>query len=102
MGKDWQDQQHREAQASSGITAVVPKENFTAPISGLEKVTFSRGTTRDAERFKDTLNKLAQHIERWHVYGSANAAKAMKDTAEPVFTQPVLLPSNYYKFWTDQ
>ena len=57
-----------------------------APTSGLEKVNFSRGTTRYAERFKDTLDKLAHHVGTWHVYGSTNAAKAMKDMAEPVFT----------------
>ena len=39
-----------------------PKEKFTAPTSGLEKVTFSWGTMRDAARFKDTLDKMEQHV----------------------------------------
>ena len=77
-------------------------EKFTAPTSGLEKVTFSWGTTRDAARFKDTLDKLAHHVGTWHVYGAANAAKAMKDMAEPVFTQTVRPPSKYYEFRTEQ
>ena len=81
MGKSWLDRQCRGAQASGGRTAVVPKENFTAPMSGLEKVTFSQGTTRYTARFKDTLDKLAQHVGTWHMYGEANAAKAMKDMA---------------------
>ena len=81
---------------------MVPKEKFTAPTSGLEKVTFSGGTTRDAARFRDTLNNLAQHVRTWHVYGAVNTTKAMKDTAEPVFTQPVLPQRKYYKFRTDQ
>ena len=85
MGKAWRYQQLHGAQASSGRTAVVPNENFMAPTSGLEKVTFSQGTTRDAARFKDNLGKLAQHVGTWHVYGAANDAKAMKDMAEPVF-----------------
>ena len=101
MGKAWRDRQRRGAQASSGRTAVVPKENFTAPTSGLEKVTFYRGTTRDAARFKDTLDNLAQHVRTWHMYGDANAAKTMKDMAEPVFTQPVRPPRKYYEFQID-
>ena len=102
MGKAWQDQQRRGSQASRGRTTVVPKDKFKAPTSGLEKVTFSRGTTRDAERFKDTLDKLAQNVEMWHMYWAANDAKAMKDIAEPVFTQPVRPQRKYYKFQTDQ
>ena len=73
-----------------------------APTSGLEKVTFSRGTTGDAARFKDTLDKMAQHVGMWHVYGDENAAKEMEDMAENFFTQPVRLPRKYYKFRTDQ
>ena len=37
-----------------------------------------------------------------HVYGAANAAKLMKDMAEPVFLQPVRPPRKYYKFLTEQ
>ena len=102
MEKCWQDQQRRGAQASSCITAVVPREKFTDPTSGLEKVTLSWGTTRNASRFKDTLDKLAQHVGMLHVYRDANTVKEMKDMAEPVFTQPVRPPRNYYKFWKDQ
>ena len=86
MGKTWRYRQHRGVQASSGRTAVVTKEKFLAPKSGLEKVTFSWGTTRDAARFQDTLDKLAHNDGTWHVYGSTNSAKAMKYMAEPVFT----------------
>ena len=81
---------------------MVLKEKFTAPKSGLEKVTFSRGTLRDAERFKDTFGNLAQNVVTWHVYGAANAAEAMKDMAEPIFTQPIRSPRKYYEFRTDQ
>ena len=102
MGKSWRDRQRRGVQASSGKTAVVSKENFTAPTSGLEKLTFSRGTMRDAEIFKDTLDKFAQHVGTWHMYGAANSVKAMKDMAEPVFTQPVHTPRKYYEFRTNQ
>ena len=96
MGKAWQDQQRCGAQALSGRITVIPKENFTAPKSGLEKLTFSQGTTRDAARFKDTLDKMAQHIITWYGYGAANTAKAMIDMAEPVFLQPVCPPNNIY------
>ena len=96
MGKAWRYRQRREAQASIGRTAVAPNEKFTAPTSGPEKVTFSRGTTRDEARLKDTHKKLVHHVGTWHVYGSVNAAKAMKDMAESVFTQPVRPPRNYY------
>ena len=102
MGKAWRYQQRRGSHASSGRTAVVPTEKFTAPTSGLEKSTFSWGTTRDAARFNDTLENLAHHVGTWHVYGAVNAAKEMKDMAEPVFTQPVRPPSKYYEFRTEQ
>ena len=36
------------------------------------------------------------------MYGEVNAAKAMKDTAETVFMQPICSPRKYYKFWTEQ
>ena len=81
---------------------MVLKEKFTAPTSGLEKVTFSWGTTRDSAMFKDTLDKLTQHVGTWHVYGEANAAKAMKDMAEPDFVRPICTPRKYYKFQTEQ
>ena len=102
MGKAWQYRQRRGVQASSDRTAVVPKEKFTAPTSGLEKVTLSQGTTRDAARLKYTLKNLAQNVGTWHVYGAANVAKAMKDMAEPVFMQPVRPPRKYYEFRIDQ
>ena len=78
-----------------------PKEKFTDPTSGIEKVTFSRGKTIDAARFKDNLENLAQHVGTWHVYGAANDAEAMEDMAEPVFTQTVRPPRKYYEFRTD-
>ena len=81
MGKTWRDRQRRGALASSGRTEVLTKENFTAPTSELEKVTFSQGTTRDSARFKDNLEKLVQHVGMWRVYGVANAVKAMRDMA---------------------
>ena len=81
---------------------MVPKEKFTATTSGLENVSFSWETTRDAARFKDTLDNMAQNVGTWHVYGAENAAKAIKDMAEPVFTKPVSPPRKYYKFRTDQ
>ena len=33
---------------------------------------------------------------------AVNATKAMKDMAEPVFTQTIRPPRKYYEFWTDQ
>ena len=92
-----------EAPWSAGIKrqiAVVPKEKFTAPTSGLEKSTFSQGTTRDAARFKNTLDKLAHNVGMWHVYGSENAVKAMKDMAEPVFMQSVRPPRKSSRTWS--
>ena len=81
---------------------MVPKEKFTAPTSGLENLTLSGGKTRDTARFKDTLDKLAQHIGTWHVYGAENAAKAMKYMSKTVFVRPVRPPRKYYKFQTEQ
>ena len=85
----------------SGVTAVVPGAKFTAPTSGLEDVISTRGTTRDAVRLRDTLDKLAHNVGTWHVYGAANVAKAMKDMAEPVFMRPVRPPRRYYKVRTE-
>ena len=102
MEKAWQNRLRRGVQALSVRTTVVPKEKFTAPTPGLENVTFSRGTKRDSERFKNTPKNLAQHIRTWHVYGATNAAKAMQDMAEPVFTHPICSPRKYYEFRIDQ
>ena len=36
------------------------------------------------------------------MYCAANAAKAMRDIEEPVFTQPIRPPRKYYEFRKDQ
>ena len=48
------------------------------------------------------MDKLAQHVRTWHMYGAENDVKAMKDMAEPVFMRPVPPPRKYYEFRIEQ
>ena len=62
--------------------------NYTASISGLNNVLFTRGTTRDAAKCTDTLNKLARHngIQAWSQ--STVAAKVMIELVAPSWNEP--------------
>ena len=62
--------------------------DYTAPTPGLKNLLFTRGTTRDAARFIETLNTLAMHVgvEAWSQ--STVTAKAMIELVAPSWTQP--------------
>ena len=48
---------------TGGASAEASAANdYMALTSGLKNVLFTRGTTRDAAKFTDTLNKLARHV----------------------------------------
>ena len=46
----------------SSTTTAVGKGKYKAPTSGLEEVIFTWGTVRDAAKYDEVRNKLAQHI----------------------------------------
>ena len=53
----------RKQRVTGGASAEVYAANkYTAPTSGLKNLLFTWGTTRDAAKFTDTLNKLARHV----------------------------------------
>ena len=57
---------------------------------------FTRGTTRDAAKFTDTLNKLARHvgIQAWSQ--STVTAKAMIELVSPAWSEPAKPVRMYY------
>ena len=69
---------------------------FTAPISGLKNVTFTQGTTRDAARFMETLNKLARYVGTQAWSQATVTAKAMIELVEPESVDPTKPTRKYY------
>ena len=57
---------------------------------------FTRGTTRDAARFNDTLNTLARHVGVQAWSQSTVTAKAMIELVAPSWTEPVKPIRMYY------
>ena len=57
---------------------------------------FTRGTTRDAAKFIDTLNTLARHVGVQAWSQSTVTAKAMIDLVAPSYTQPLKPVRLYY------
>ena len=70
--------------------------NYTAPTPGLKTVLFTRGTTRDAARFIDTLNTLARYVGVQVWSQSTVTAKAMIELVAPSWTQPSKPVRMYY------
>ena len=64
------------------------ENSYTAPTPGLKNVLFTRGTTRDAARFIDTLNTLARYVGVQVWSQSTVTVKAMIKLVAPSFTQP--------------
>ena len=86
----------RSRRTSSGVTAAVPGDNFTAPTSGLDDVIFTQGTTIDAARYADTVSKLAQHLGTQTWSQSTVTTKATIEMVQPVFVMPVRPARMYY------
>ena len=87
MGKS--PKRHCKQRVTGGSLAEASAANeYTASTSGLQNVLFTRGTTRDAVRFTDTLNKLARHvgIQAWSQ--STVTAKAIIEMVAPSWTEP--------------
>ena len=57
---------------------------------------FTRGTTRDAAKFIDTLNTLARHVGVQAWSQSTVTAKAMIELVAPTYTQPLKPVRMYY------
>ena len=74
----------RKQRVTGGASAEASAANeYTAPTSGLSNVLFTRGTTRDAARFTDTLNKLARYVGVQAWSQSTVTAKAMIELVAP-------------------
>ena len=69
---------------------------FTAPTSGLNNATFTRGTTRDAAKYMDTLNKLAGYGGTQPWSQSTVSAYAMINLVELVSAEPTTPFRKYY------
>ena len=87
----------RNKRRTGGASKETSADNdYTAPIPGHKNILFTRGTTRDAARFIDTLNTLARHVgvQAWSQY--TVTAKAMIELVAPSFTQPLKPVRMYY------
>ena len=73
--------------------------SYTAPTPGLKNVLFTRGTTRDAATFINTLDTLARHVGVQAWSQSTAAAKAMIELVAPTYTQPLTPERFYYVTW---
>ena len=61
MGKKARRTRQRSTAGSGGSGAATPKK-FTAPTPGLEDVSFTLGTVKDAAKFEDTASQLARYV----------------------------------------
>ena len=59
-------------------------------------MTFNRGTTRDAAKVTNTLNKLARHVGTHAWSQSTVAGKVMIELVEPVSEAPTQPVRKYY------
>ena len=87
----------RYKRKTGGASEETSAENsYTAPTPGLKNVLFTRGTTRDAARFIDTLNTLARYVGVQIWSQSTATAKAMIKLVTLSFTQPLKPVRLYY------
>ena len=74
----------RNRRRTGGASEETSADNeYTAPTPGLKNVLFTRGTTRDAARFNDTLNTLARYVGVQAWSQSTVTAKAMIELVAP-------------------
>ena len=86
----------RIPQISTTMTA--GKGKYQAPTSGLEDVIFTWETVRDAAKYEEVKNKLAQHVGVQNWKSMTETSKTMSELNEPVITPPSLPVREY---WTD-
>ena len=87
----------RNKRATSRVSAETSDTNvFTAPTSGLNNVTFTRGTIRDAAKYIDTLNKLAGYLGTQPCSHLIVAAKVMIELVKPESVEPTTSTRMYY------
>ena len=74
---------------TGGASEEISADNkYTALTPGLKNVLFTRGKTRDAARFNDTLKQLARYVGEQAWSQSTVTAKAMVELVAPYWTQP--------------
>ena len=75
--------------SGSGETPTpITKKKFTAPTPGYEDVYFMSGSTKDAEQFQDTVNKLSRCVGKQSWKKASVLSKAMGDLVALVYTSP--------------
>ena len=94
MGRKSRNQ--HSGRASSGASATDPGAKFTAPTPGLENVIFTKGTTRDAARYADTVIQLERYVGTKTWSQSTVGTKAMIELVAPVSVGPVCPARKYY------
>ena len=62
--------------------------SFVALTAGLESVYFTEGSTKDAAEFKETVEKLSQHVATTAWKHDLILSKAMTELKDPVFPIP--------------
>ena len=94
--------QRKQRVTGRALAEAAAANEYMAPTSGLENVLFTRGTTRDAARFTDTLNKLAMHlgIQAWSQ--STVTSKALIKLVAPSWTEPTKPTRMYYVAVTEE
>ena len=86
----------RGRRGSSGESAPTPeKERFEAPTVNLEHVLFSRGSTRDAAKCKETVSILSRYVGTRSWSYSTFVATAMLDLKSPSLIAPVRSVKEY-------
>ena len=93
MGKKFKRRQR--AIGGTGSPGGAGNTKFTAPTSGLEDVYFTWGTAKDAVKFEDTVNKLAQYVGTSPWPQSSVASKVLSTLVTPKFEKPAVPTQEY-------
>ena len=75
--------------SSGGDNTPALKKGFKAVTVGLEDVIFSRGSTRDADKFAESVSILSWYVSTKSWSQSTDAVKAMIELRAPQLAEPV-------------
>ena len=76
MGKS---RQKRSRKSTNSAVEELYPGSFKAPTAGLESIYFTVGSTKDAAEFKDTVEKLSQHVATTAWKQASILSKAMTE-----------------------
>ena len=80
--------QRRSGKSTKSTADEMSPGSFEAPKAGLESVYFTAGSTKDVSEFKDTVEKLSQHVAATAWKQASILSKAMTELKDPVFPMP--------------